>query len=73
MYVCMYVFLSCFWNAIKPRRMREGLQCFVCLYCVFHTVPHVLAATFLVYMSKVRRCTVSCRFSFIFALKIFLS
>ena len=59
LYVCMYVFPSRFWNAIKPRHMREGLQCF----CVsVHTAPHVLAATYLVYVSKVRRYTVSCRF-----------
>ena len=43
---------------IKPQRMREGYGSrFVCK-CVSVTA---LAATYLVYVSKVRRYTVSCR------------
>ena len=53
----MNIFCSHTHTLIKPQRMWEGLSTAVicvcvCVYCL---------ATFLVYMSKVRRHTVSCR------------
>ena len=52
----LYLFL------FKPRRMHEDYGSrFVCLsVCVFVTI---LAATYLVYMSKVRQHTVYCRYA----------
>ena len=46
---------------IKPRRMREGTVVVLCASKCVSVSATVLVATYLVYMSKVRRYTVSCR------------
>ena len=57
-----HVFICFFCFFFNPRRMRRRVTVVVLYVCVCVCVSvTALAATYLVYMSKVRRYTVSCR------------